>query len=72
MGKIIEKKADKAFPYTFDDDAPVSVYAERRAYIQGYEQALLDMKEHLNLAALAGRSFMVLDMYKWIDKRLED
>lgn len=71
MGKIIEDKADKAFPHAYDDDAPVSVYAERRAYIQGYEQALQDMKGHLNIAAIAGRRFMVLDMYKWIDKRLK-
>lgn len=72
MGKKIEEKADNAFPYANDDDAPVSVYAERRAYIKGYEDALLGMKRHLNIAAIAGKSFMVLDMYKWIDGRLKD
>ena len=72
MSKIIENKADKAFPYANDDDAFVSLYAEKRAYIKGYEQALKDMKGHLDIAALAGKSFMVLDMYKWIDRRLED
>lgn len=71
MSKIIENKADKAFPYAMDDDASISVYAERRAYIKGYEQALKDMKKHLDIAAIAGKSFMVLDMYKWIDKRLK-
>lgn len=64
MGKKIEQKADIAYPRANDDDAPVSVYAERRAYIQGYEQALQDMKGHLNIAAIAGKRFMVLDMYK--------
>lgn len=72
MSKIIEDKADKAFPCANDDDASVSLYAERRAYIKGYEQALKDMKKHLDIAAIAGKSFMVLDMYKWIDRRLED
>lgn len=72
MSNIIEQKADKAFPYANDDDAPISAYAERQAYIKGYEEALRDMKNHLNIAALAGKSYMVLDMYKWIDKRLED
>lgn len=64
MSKIIENKADKVFPYATD--------AERRAYVKGYEEALQDMKKHLDIAAIAGRSFMVLDMYKWIYKRLED
>lgn len=72
MSKIIEEKADKAFPYAKDGDATISAYAERHAYIKGYVEALRDMKEHLNIAAIAGRRFMVLDMYKWIDKRLED
>ena len=64
MSKIIENKADKVFPYATDE--------ERRAYIKVYEEALQDMKKHLDIAAIAGRSFMVLDMYKWIYKRLED
>lgn len=72
MSKIIEEKADKAFPYAKDDDATISAYAERHAYIKGYVEALRDMKEHLSIAAIAGRSFMVLDMYKWIDKRLKE
>lgn len=71
MSKIIEDKADKAFPCANDDDASVSLYAERRAYIKGYEQALKDMKKHLDIAAIDGKRFMVLDMYKWIDKRLK-
>lgn len=72
MSKIIENKADKAFPYAMDDDASISVYAERRAYIKGYGEALQDMKRHLDIAAIAGKSYMVLDMYKWIDRRFED
>lgn len=72
MGKIIENKAEKAYPYANDDDAPISAYAERQAYIKGYGEALRDMKHHLNIAAIASKSYMVLDMYKWIDKRLED
>lgn len=72
MSKIIGNKADKAYPYAMDDDASISVYAERRAYIKGYEQALKDMKKHLDFAAIAGKSFMVLDMYEWIDKRLKN
>lgn len=72
MSKIIENKADKAFPHAMDDDSSVSVYAERRAFIKGYEEALQDMKGHLNIAAIAGKSFMVLDMYKWIEGRLKD
>ena len=40
MGKKIEQKADIAYPRANDDDAPVSVYAERRAYIQGYEHGV--------------------------------
>ena len=71
MSKIIENKADRAFPYANDTDASVSSYAERRAYIKGYEEALADVKRHLNIAAIAGKRFMVLDMYKWIDKRLK-
>ena len=72
MSKIIENKADKAFPYANDTDASVSSYAERRAYIKGYEEALADVKRHLNIAAIAGMNFPILDMYKWINKRLED
>lgn len=72
MGKIIENKAEKAYPYANDDNALVSAYAERGAYIKGYEEALIDMRNHLNIAAVAGKRFMVLDMYKWIDRRLKD
>lgn len=72
MSKIIENKADNAFPYPKDEDTTASMLAERRAYIKGYEEALQDMKGHLNIAAIAGKSFMVLDMYKWIERRLED
>lgn len=72
MSKIIEQRADKAFPYAKDDDATISAYAERHAYIKGYVEALRDMKEHLNIAAIAGKSYIVLELYKWIDKRLED
>ena len=72
MSKIIENKSDKAFPYANDTDASVSVYAERRAYIKGYEEALRDTKRHIEVAAITGKSYMVLDMYKWIYKRLED
>lgn len=72
MGKKIEQKADMAYPRANDDDAPVSAYAERGAYIKGYEEALIDMRNHLNIAAIAGKSFIVLDMYKWIDRRLKD
>ena len=73
MGKKIEQKADMAYPRANDDDdAPVSAYAERGAYIKGYEEALIDMRNHLNIAAVAGKRFMVLDMYKWIDRRLKD
>ena len=71
MGKKIEQKADMASPRA-NDDAPVSAYAERGAYIKGYEEALIDMRNHLNIAAVAGKRFMVLDMYKWIDRRLKD
>lgn len=72
MSKIIENKADKAFHYANDTNAFVSAYAERRAYIKGYEDALQDVKRHLDIAAIAGMNFPILDMYKWIDKRLED
>lgn len=72
MSKIIENKADKAFPYPKDEDTAVSMLEKKRAYIKGYEQALKDMKKHLDIAAIAGKSFMVLDMYKWIERRLED
>ena len=73
MGKKIEQKADMAYPRANDDDAaPVSAYAERGAYIKGYEEALIDVRNHLNIAAVAGKRFMVLDMYKWIDRRLKD
>ena len=64
MGKTIKNNADKAFSY--------ATGAERRAYIKGYEEALQDMKRHLDIAAIAGKSFMVLDMYKWIDRRFGD
>ena len=72
MSKIIENKADKAFPYANGTDASISVYAERRAYIKGYEDALQDVKRHLDIAAIAGMNFPILDMYKWVDKRLKD
>lgn len=72
MSKIIEQKADKAFPYAKDDDATISAYAERRAYIKGYEDALKDVKHRMNISAIAGEKFHVLSLYKWIDKRLED
>lgn len=72
MSKIIENKADKAFPCPKDEDTAASMREKRRAYIKGYVQALKDMKKHLDIAAIAGKSFMVLDMYKWIERRLED
>ena len=55
MGKKIEQKADMAYPRA-NDDAPVSAYAERGAYIKGYEEALIDMRNHLNIAAVAGKN----------------
>lgn len=72
MGKTIKNKADKAFPYPKDEDTVASMLEKKSAYTKGYEQALKDMKKHLDLAAIAGKSFMVLDMYKWIDRRLKD
>ncbi|WP_277069454.1 hypothetical protein [Prevotella corporis] len=72
MGKTIKSKADKAFLYPKDEDTAASMLEKKSAYIKGYEQALKDMKRHLNIAAIAGKSFMVLDMYKWIERRLED
>lgn len=72
MGKTIKNKADKAFPYAKDEDTAASMREKKRAYIKGYEQALKDMKGHLDVASIAGKSFMVLDMYKWIERRLED
>ena len=72
MSKIIEDKADKDFPYPKDEDTAASMLEKKRAYIKGYEQALKDMKRHLDIAAIAGKSFMVLDMYKWIEGRLKD
>lgn len=72
MSKIIEDKADKAFPCPKDEDIVASMLEKKRAYIKGYEQALKDMKGHLGIAAIAGKSFMVLDMYKWIEGRLKD
>lgn len=71
MGKTIKNKADKAFLYPKDEDTAASMREKKRAYIKGYEQSLKDMKKHLGIAAIAGKSFMVLDMYKWIDKRLK-
>lgn len=72
MSKIIENKADKAFPYPKDEDTDTSMLEKKRAYIKGYEQALKDMKKHIEIAAIAGKSFMVLDMCKWIGRRLKD
>lgn len=72
MSKIIENKADKAFPCPKDEDTTASMLEKKRAYIKGYEQALKDMKGHLDVAAIAGKSFMGLDMYKWIGRRLKD
>ena len=72
MSKIIENKADKAFPYAKDEDTAASMLENKRAYIKGYEQALKDMKKHLDIAAIDGKRFMVLDIYKWIDRRLKD
>lgn len=72
MSKIIEKKADKAFPYAKDDDATISAYAERRAYIKGYEDALTDVKLRMKVSAIIGEKFSVLSLYKWLDKRLVD
>lgn len=72
MGKTIKNKADKAFPYPKDEDTVASMLEKKSAYTKGYEQALKDMKKHLDLAAIAGKSFMVLDMYKWIEGRLKD
>lgn len=72
MSKIIENKADKAFPYAKDEDTVASMREKKRAYIKGYEQALKDMKGHIEIAAIAGKSFMVLDMCKWIGRRLKD
>lgn len=72
MSKIIEDKADKAVLYPKDEDNAASMLEKKRAYIKGYEQALKDMKKHLDIAAIAGRGFMVLGMYKWIDRRFED
>ena len=71
MGKLIEDKADEVFPYAKDDDASVHAYAERRAYIKGYEEALKDVKNHLDIAGMCGVTFPVLDMYDWIEKRLK-
>ena len=71
MGKKIEEKANTTFPYPKDEDTAVSMLEKKRAYIKGYEQALKDMKKHLDIVAIDGKRFMVLDMYKWIDKRLK-
>lgn len=71
MGKTIKNNADKAFPYPKNEDTAASMLEKKSAYTKGYEQALKDMKRHLDIAAIAGKSFMVLDMYKWIDKRLK-
>lgn len=72
MGKTIKNNADKAFPYPKDEDTDASMLEKKRAYIKGYEQALKDMKKHLDIAAIDGKRFMVLDMYEWIDKRLKN
>lgn len=72
MSKIIEELANTAFPCPKDEDTAASMREKKRAYIKGYERALKDMNNHLDIAAIAGKNFMVLDMYKWIDKRLED
>lgn len=72
MGKTINNNADKAFPYPKDEYTDASMLEKKRAHIKGYEQALKDMKKHLNIAAIAGKRFMVLDMYRWIDRRLKD
>lgn len=68
MGKVIENKADKEFPYANDIDAGYSSYSERRAYIKGYEAALKDIREFMDTMAVERMQFPVLTLYDWLDK----
>lgn len=59
-------------PMKKGEDVYSIILAEHNGYVKGYKEALIDMKRHLNILAIAGKSFVVLDMYKWIDKHLQD
>ena len=61
MSKTIEDKAAKAYPCEED-------FSQRRAWIKGYEQALADVLNHIDMAGARGIKFPVLDLYDWVNK----